>query len=269
MRHLTFILLLLIVIPNSLFAQTDVGEEVSDFTYTAFSSETQINLSDQRGTIVYLFLFGANCSQCRATGYVTESEIYSRFKSNSNFTAFGLQVWVNQTLSQVGAFQEITEITYPLLLGARATMQTIYGNTNSYNRSVIIDSEGKLLYKGTREVNQDYNNVINILEEELEKLVVSSEAEQVQPSGFILHQNHPNPFNPSTVISYQLAMNSVVGLEVFDVMGRKVASLVDNKLQSEGEHSVHWDASSFPSGIYLYRLNAGYTQITKRMMLIK
>ena len=90
------------------------------------------------------------------------------------------------------------------------------------------------------------------------------------PSEFQLHQNYPNPFNPTTTITYQLPQVCDVRLEVFDVMGRSVAVLVNEK-QSAGTHSVLLNATQFSlaSGVYFYRLSAGGRTETKRMTLIK
>ncbi len=73
--------------------------------------------------------------------------------------------------------------------------------------------------------------------------------------GFLLRQNYPNPFNPTTAISYQLAADSRVSLEVFDVLGRKIASLAEGT-QGSGLHTVQFDAGGISSGVYLYRLTA-------------
>lgn len=88
------------------------------------------------------------------------------------------------------------------------------------------------------------------------------------PSGFVLRQNHPNPFNPETVISYQVSVVSDVRLNVFDVLGREVAELVEGE-QGPGSYSVQWDASTMPSGVYLCRLVAGGRFETKRMVLVR
>jgi len=88
------------------------------------------------------------------------------------------------------------------------------------------------------------------------------------PSIASLSQNHPNPFNVSTVINYQLPANAHVKLEAYNTLGRKLATLVDSKQQA-GYRLVSWDASEAASGIYFYKLTAGeYTEI-KRMTLLK
>ncbi len=83
-----------------------------------------------------------------------------------------------------------------------------------------------------------------------------------------LFQNYPNPFNPTTVINYQIPMNSFVTLKVYDVIGREVKSLV-NELQSAGSHVVTFDASSLSSGVYFCRLVVGRNTDQKKMLLIK
>jgi photosystem II stability/assembly factor-like uncharacterized protein len=89
-----------------------------------------------------------------------------------------------------------------------------------------------------------------------------------KPTSFALEQNYPNPFNPSTVIRYQLAVSSQTTLKVYDVLGREVATLV-NERQAAGNHDVKFDASKLTSGIYFYRLTVGgYTQ-TKKMLFVK
>lgn len=83
-----------------------------------------------------------------------------------------------------------------------------------------------------------------------------------------LFQNSPNPFNPTTVISYQLSAAGEVKLEIYDLLGRTVAVLV-NEVMDAGLHEARLDASGFSSGVYLYRLQAGvYTQ-TRKLVVLK
>jgi photosystem II stability/assembly factor-like uncharacterized protein len=89
---------------------------------------------------------------------------------------------------------------------------------------------------------------------------------------FSLSQNFPNPFNPSTVISWQLAVGSEVDLSIYNILGEKVTNLVAER-QKSGYHWVEWDASAFASGVYFYRLSAkGKTQSfvkTRKLVLLK
>lgn len=88
------------------------------------------------------------------------------------------------------------------------------------------------------------------------------------PESVRLAQNYPNPFNPATAITYELASPGPVRLEVFDATVRSVAVLVDG-VQPAGRHSVHFDASGLPSGLYVYRLQAGGAALAKKMTLIR
>ncbi|HTY10209.1 MAG TPA: T9SS type A sorting domain-containing protein [Bacteroidota bacterium] len=88
------------------------------------------------------------------------------------------------------------------------------------------------------------------------------------PNAYALSQNYPNPFNPATMIEYQLKDKGFVTLTVFDVLGRRVATLVNGE-QTGGTHSAYWDASTFASGVYFYRLKAGDFIETKKMLLMK
>jgi hypothetical protein len=88
------------------------------------------------------------------------------------------------------------------------------------------------------------------------------------PTNFSLNQNFPNPFNPSTTISYELPRSVNVSLSVFDPLGQEIIKLVNDK-QGAGIHSVKFDGSRLPSGVYFYRLKAGDFIATKKFILLK
>lgn len=113
--------------------------------------------------------------------------------------------------------------------------------------------------------------------------VVTSVMDEKQiPLYFSLEQNYPNPFNPNTVISYHLparlpagqasqaglSVISNVTLCVYDILGREVATLV-NEVQPAGSYSIKWDASKFASGVYFYKIQAGTFSQVKKMLLIR
>ncbi len=88
------------------------------------------------------------------------------------------------------------------------------------------------------------------------------------PKRFALLQNNPNPFNPTTTITYTIPQNAFINLVVYDVLGKIITSLV-NEQKTAGSYKVTFDASSLPSGSYFYRLSAGNYIIIKKMMLVK
>ena len=101
------------------------------------------------------------------------------------------------------------------------------------------------------------------------------ESESPLPTEFFLSQNYPNPFNPKTVIRYQIPLNKggergmFVTLKIFDVLGREIATLVNNEERNAGKYSVEFDASKLPSGIYFYRLQTEKEVAFKKMLLLK
>jgi hypothetical protein len=104
--------------------------------------------------------------------------------------------------------------------------------------------------------------------------VATSVAETPSPRPLArLDQNHPNPFNPTTTITYEIVADTRLSLEVFDAAGRRVRTLYSG-VQSAGRHSTPWDGRddggrTVASGIYFYRLRAGEVCLTKKMLLVK
>lgn len=95
-----------------------------------------------------------------------------------------------------------------------------------------------------------------------------SQGDDLMPEAVVLYQNYPNPFNPTTSIEYKVASKEYVRLKVYDVLGRKVATIVD-KVMQPGVYSVSWEASGVSTGIYFYRLEAGQSAIVKKMIVVK
>jgi hypothetical protein len=85
---------------------------------------------------------------------------------------------------------------------------------------------------------------------------------------YVLNQNFPNPFNPSTTISYKIAQPGFVNLKVYNILGKEVASLV-SEIQSAGSYKVEFEGKNLSSGIYLYQLSAGSFRETKKFTLMK
>jgi photosystem II stability/assembly factor-like uncharacterized protein len=88
------------------------------------------------------------------------------------------------------------------------------------------------------------------------------------PTEFSLSQNYPNPFNPSTTIKYQLPKSSVVRLSVYDILGREVSILL-NERRDAGVHEVKFDAAGLSSGVYFYRIQAGSFVETRKLLLLR
>jgi hypothetical protein len=98
---------------------------------------------------------------------------------------------------------------------------------------------------------------------------VEDEGLALNPTEFRLHQNYPNPFNASTTISFSLTEPVAVSLRIHDLLGRTVATILDQSQQRAGDHQITWDAERFSSGVYFYRLQIGDKTETRRMVLLK
>lgn len=126
----------------------------------------------------------------------------------------------------------------------------------SYANDIVIGSDNNVYVVGgnTAKINQGG--------------VTSLSDDKLTPDGFILAQNYPNPFNPSTTISFSIPSAGFTSLKVYDILGDEVATLV-NEEKSAGEYDITFDASTFTSGVYLYRLSAGSFTEVKKMILVK
>ncbi len=103
---------------------------------------------------------------------------------------------------------------------------------------------------------------------------VTDEKPFLIPEKLILYQNYPNPFNSLTTIEFELPRKEIINLEIFNILGQKVAVLADNKPYPPGHHAVRWDGTlsngyPAPSGVYFYSLSGNIFNTTKRMVLLK
>ena len=104
-------------------------------------------------------------------------------------------------------------------------------------------------------------------------ILLSTDQSDVIPEVFTLHQNYPNPFNPTTQIRYDLPENSYVSINIYDLMGKRVKSLVNSK-QDPGYRSIYWNATNdlgqpVSAGMYIYMIQAGEFRKTRKMVLLK
>ena len=155
---------------------------------------------------------------------------------------------VERKFEKGGAFQKVGFVNG----NGTTTKANLYTYTdevqatgNYYYRLKQVDFDGTFEYSNTIEV------VVNAI-----------------PGEYTLAQNYPNPFNPATSITYNIPENGYVNLTVFNLLGEKVADLV-NTMQTAGTHTVNFNASSLASGTYIYSLNVNGNSITKKMSLIK
>jgi len=109
---------------------------------------------------------------------------------------------------------------------------------------------------------------IFFLYQDLTRGTVSITDEKTLPNGYKLYQNHPNPFNPTTTIQYELPERSDVQITIYDLLGKEI-TIMPSENQDAGYKSIQWNASNVPSGMYFYQIRAGEFVQTKKMALLK
>jgi len=142
----------------------------------------------------------------------------------------------------------------------------------SIKRNMIEQKDDQILIAGGFEWNYDKNDGMPYLNSSkscrLLAIITSVSNSKGIPDDYLLCQNYPNPFNPYTEIKYSLSKNGYTKLEIYNMVGQSVRSLV-NEYQNAGNYQIIFNANNLPSGIYFYRLLSGaYTQ-TKKMVLLK
>lgn len=172
-------------------------------------------------------------------------------------------------------FLEQVGITFPVILG-EPEGYTLFGGQSPFPRDYIIDPNGIVQY-----VNTEYRPTeMSVIIERLLPTATPGEEEDVTdsplPRGVLLGQNFPNPFNPSTTISFEIGSEkgpSEVDLSIYNLRGKRVRTLISGKLEP-GQHSLVWDGTDdsqnpLPSGAYIYRLKVGKENRARKMILAR
>ena len=147
------------------------------------------------------------------------------------------------------------EFNIPLTSNSSHTITPNWNNVTNTDLKILVD-EGN---DGTVDDTLSLTNKITGIE---------NEQGSILPTEFKLEQNYPNPFNPITTISYQIPINKHVTIKVYDVLGKEVATLID-EFKPAGIHRVEFCTSNFSSGVYFYKLIAGKYIDVKKMVLLK
>ncbi|MEI7812176.1 MAG: T9SS type A sorting domain-containing protein [Ignavibacteria bacterium] len=149
----------------------------------------------------------------------------------------------------------------------KSTVQVKYWDNNSDNWTTVSNAS---LSPATNSVSFLQNTVGGLVILTAEQSAVSDVvADNAQAAGsYALSQNYPNPFNPTTVINYAIPKAGMVTLKVYNILGKEVATLISGN-QVQGSYSVEFNASDFPSGMYIYQLKSADFVTSKKMLLVK
>lgn len=246
------------------FGQVEIGQIVPEFSYVDTNGDTHF-LSDYRGKVIFLALIGWGCPFCRAEAPSTETDIWLKYKSDS-FQTIALETW-NGSLSQATTYLNLTKITYPLLINAGNALNS-FGMT--YDNYLVIDHQGVLRYSSAKNGGLGERYRLNEIKDKIETYLAKTGLNTANvPLNIAISQNYPNPFNAVTTIKFSLLKGSLVLLEIYDVRGRLIDTLVDNIFLAPSDYSKDWNAAGFSTGMYFYRLRADDFDVTNKMLLIK
>ena len=160
----------------------------------------------------------------------------------------------------VGARQYQGEIMDIPVMGHGSSMATAnYCEAGDVPEFKVLTAAGDLIDLGGQIEGWNENGIFTI---------GSLSSEIAVPEGFVLNQAYPNPFNPSTTVSYSISNESAVSIAVYDMMGRQIAELM-NDVQPAGAHDYIWEASNQPSGIYFIQVTVDNNAQIQKVMLIK
>jgi len=232
----------------------DGGYIIAAFTmtYGAGGYDAWLIKTDENGDTIWTKTFGGEFDDRGLCAIQTGDGGYVMTGLTESFGAGGRDVYVVRTDSN----------------GNTLWTKTIGGPNNDIGDQILVTDKGEYVIVGYTQSFGAGGRDVYLIKLASDRVDIDNENNYSVPFDFALQQNRPNPFNASTVIKYELPQQSQITIEIYDILGRKVTTLID-KQQSAGYHQVNWQVDDFASGLYFYKLQAGDYNETKKMILIK
>lgn len=238
---------------------TDGGNTWSSFNGCTMLNTYQIRAMQFKGTTQATLYAGAAVSGAGVYEYTFEPipVEFNTFTADVNGYDVVLN-WTTSTETNNAGFSVERKVNN----GNWITLGFIngHGSSTEINHYSFIDRNVPVGDYSYRLKQTDYDGSYKYSNE------ISAEVKIVNSFGLL--QNYPNPFNPTTSIKYRIPSDEFVSLKIYDILGREVSTLVNQK-QSRGEYTVRFDASNLNSGVYFYTISAGTYKDTKKMLLTK
>ncbi|MBC8277483.1 MAG: T9SS type A sorting domain-containing protein [FCB group bacterium] len=233
---------------------TDGGYVITGFTfsYGAGSADVYLIKTDANGNEVWINTFGGSYDDYARSVQQTNDGGYIITGRTDSYGAGEYDVYLIKTDAN----------------GDTLWTKTVGGSSNDYGESVQQTTDGGYIITGYTDSYGAGEGDVWLIKVDAEGTLVEDFGMN-QPSSFILHPCNPNPFNPSTELTYSIQSSGEINLAIFDITGSEVSPLI-NGFQSAGLYKTTWNAKTFPSGIYFARLTSSNGQVqTQKLVLMK
>lgn len=259
MKQLFILLLVPLLVIHTGTAQ-NVGGIAPDFSLQTLSDQNY-TLSASRGDVILVFLVGYNCPLCIASAPTVKSEILDVFISNPKFQSVIIDTWDGSA----SAFQNFKNTTnlQGVYLQKGSKVATSWAST--YDRLVVIDSEGKMVFKGNSAASSTTGGAKQAIETALSQLTTSLEISE-KSENLHVAAVYPNPFSTEATATIYLPLAAKVSVVITDIAGKEMGKPV-NHFFPPGESSFKLIRDNLKQGIYFLRLDAGQQSVTQKIMV--
>ncbi len=256
-------------------------------TLRYYYDESELNGISEADLTMFKSPAGANNTWTGVGGTVNIADNYVELSSINDFSYWTLGDLNNPIPVELSSFAASTDGRFVTLTWQTATETNNHGwdverrvminenNFSDWTKAGFVEGSGSTT-ESVSYTFSDKNITSGVFQYRLKQIDFDgtfsySDIAEVNvngPTEFALFQNYPNPFNPSTVIRFEIPEATFVNLKIYNAVGEEVATLINEQMES-GVYLWNFNAANLPSGIYIYRLNAGDKLFTKKMMLIK
>lgn len=256
---LSLIVFIALIVPENTFSQ-NVGDAAPDFTLSVLGG-TSFKLSDYKGKVVFIFLFGYACPHCLANGNNTETGIYDVYKSNSDFEAVGVDTWDGNE-SGVESFKSSTGLTYPLCLMGSSVLD-LYNTT--YDRIIVVDKEGIIRYKAVANSTSDVvSEASDVISNYLGGTMTPSAVKNINNDNGLL-KIYPIPANDRVQIRSNMKPGGTASIRIISISGKIVMEKKINTITSGENISI--SVNNLVDGMYYLQFTTPEDTMTGKLIV--
>ena len=240
----------------------ELNVETDTATVAASFGRTEVALKFSSGNVA------GKKVEMTAYGYTVPDTVHSGPKFTTSFGYYNIESKDISTSFSATLKFKYSDEDFAAAGISESDITIAYFNKNISKWEVMTTQIDPINNIASAEVNHFSLWALTSKNEELITGVEEEIEESIVPSDYGISQNYPNPFNPTTTIEYSVPKTGFINILVYNILGQKVATLVD-EVKSVGNYKIQWNAQGLASGIYVYRLKSDSKVMTKKMILIK